>query len=104
MSELQVKSLRADVENMKQQIAQQSITALLNFKTAINNLQQQEENMQLSESIYIESKKKYEQGLGSSSDIRNAQIDLNTSQSNYLQALYSAIMARIDYLQINGKI
>ena len=60
--------------------------------------------MQLAEQVYNQAKKKFEVGTGSSTDITNAQTDLRTAQSNYINALYTAIIAKVDYVKAIGKL
>ena len=57
-----------------------------------------------SENIYQQTKKKYEVGVGSQTEINAAQTDLKTAQTNYVTALYDAIVARIDFLKATGKL
>lgn len=78
--------------------------AKMNFAAAINTLNYQKKNMQLAESVYTQTKKKYEIGTGSNMEITAAQTDLVTAQTNYIGALYSAIIARVDYLKATGKL
>ena len=60
--------------------------------------------MQLAEQVYNQAKKKYEIGTGSNTDITNAQTDLRVAQSNYITALYNAIIAKVDYVKAIGKL
>jgi outer membrane protein TolC len=64
----------------------------------------QKRNMTLAESVYNQTKKKYESGLASSTDLTNTQTDLITAQNNYINALYVAVVAKVDYLRSIGKI
>jgi len=48
-------------------------------------------NLDLSQRVYVQTRKKYEQGLGSNLEITNALTDQRTAQSNYFTALYNAI-------------
>jgi outer membrane protein len=50
----------------------------------------QKKNMQLAENVYNQTKKKFEAGTGSNTEINAAQTDLVTAQTNYISALYSA--------------
>ncbi len=52
----------------------------------------------------IKQKKKYEIGTGSTTEINTAQLDLKTAQTNYITALYDAIIAKIDFLKATGKL
>jgi outer membrane protein TolC len=64
----------------------------------------QERNVELAEKVYNTTKKKYEQGLGSSFELLQTETELETAESNYFQSLYDAINARISYLKALGKI
>ncbi len=78
--------------------------ARLNFAAAINTMEFQKKNMELAENVYSQTKKKYEQGLGSQTEITASQTDLVQAQTNFLAALYSAIIAKIDYQKAIGKL
>lgn len=103
-SRLKLQQVDNNVENLKQVIDLQQMVARESIKNAILNLDEQEKNMGLAQTVYNTTKKKFEQGLGSSFDIIQAENDLQTSQSNYSQALYDAIIARINYLSATGKL
>jgi len=96
--------LSDQLENLKQSIDIEVRTARNNFINAINNMDNQRENTGLAESVYDQTKKKYESGLASSTDLTNAQTDLIQAQSNYINALYNAVVAKVDYLKAIGKI
>ena len=60
--------------------------------------------MALAETVYEQTKKKYESGTGSNTEITAAETDLITAQTNYISALYDAVIAKIDYLKASGKL
>jgi len=90
-------------ENLKLSIANEVETARNNFQTAITTLDFQKQNMELAESVYNQTKKKYEAGTGDQIEIINAETDLRTAQTNYITSLYGAIIAKVDYLKAIGK-
>ncbi len=59
--------------------------------------------MTLAERVYDQTKKKYEVGTGSQLEITNAQTDLKAAQTNYITALYDAIIAKTDFLKATGR-
>lgn len=75
-----------------------------NFRSAIATLDFQKKNMELAESVYLQTKKKYETGTGSQTEINTAQTDLKTAQTNYITALYDAVIAKTDFLKATGKL
>ena len=60
--------------------------------------------MDLAERVYGQTKKKYEIGTGSNTEINVADTDLKTAQTNYISALYDAIIAKVEYLNAIGKL
>jgi outer membrane protein len=90
-------------ENLKLQIQNEVETAKNNFQTAITTLDFQKQNMELAENVYNQTKKKYEAGTGDQIEIINAETDLRGAQTNYIAAMYAAIIAKVDYLKAIGK-
>jgi len=78
--------------------------AQLKFGAALTSLDYEKKNMDLAESVYQQTRKKYEQGLGSNTEITSAQTDLIQAQNNYFNALYNAISAKVDYQNAIGKL
>ncbi|MBL7743247.1 MAG: TolC family protein [Chitinophagaceae bacterium] len=74
------------------------------FQSAISSLDFQKRNMELAEKVYQQTKKKYEVGMGSQTEITAAQTDLKAAQTNYITALYDAVIAKIDFLKATGKL
>ena len=101
---IQLQQTQNQVESLKISIDQQVETAKANFTTAVTTLDYQKKNMQLAETVYNQTKKKYEAGTGSNIEITGAQTDLKQAQTNYINAVYDAIIAKIDYLKAVGKL
>ncbi|HVZ57368.1 MAG TPA: TolC family protein [Chitinophagaceae bacterium] len=95
---------RNQLEYLKLSIDNDVEQARNNFRTAIEAMDYQKKNLALAETVYEQTKKKYEVGTGSNTEITAAQTDLKTAQSNYINALYDAIIARVDYLKATGKL
>ncbi|MBX9734600.1 MAG: TolC family protein [Chitinophagaceae bacterium] len=93
----QIEALKLNIDNAVEQ-------ARLKFKDAIATMDFQKQNMELAEKVYAQTKKKYEIGTGSNTEINAADVDLKTAQSNFITALYDAVIAKIDYLSAVGKL
>lgn len=74
------------------------------FKNSLETLKSQEENMELAEKVARVTKIKYEQGVGSSIEVTDAESSLREAQVNYYNALYDAILAKIDLDKAYAKI
>jgi outer membrane protein len=103
-SRLQLRQVQNQIENLKISIDNEVAQALNNFRSAITTVDYQRRNMALAESVYAQTKKKYESGLASSTDLTNTQTDLIAAQTNYINALYEAVIAKVDYYKATGKL
>lgn len=91
-----------DLANLTNAIQLEVNNSKITLTNANANLANQKKNMELAEAVYNTAKIKYEQGIGSSLELINAQTDLKTAQTNYLSALYDATIAKIDYQKSTG--
>jgi outer membrane protein TolC len=64
----------------------------------------QKKNMELADRVYQQTKKKYEVGTGSQTEVVTTQAGLETAQNNYINSLYDAVIAKVDYLKATGKL
>lgn len=103
-AKIELQQTSNQLENLKLNIDQSVEQARLKYKTAIATLDFQKNNMALAEKVYQQTKKKYEAGTGSNTEINAADVDLKAAQTNYIAALYDAIIARVDYLTATGKL
>ena len=103
-SKLEWQQTLNQLEGLKINIDNDVVVAKNNFTTATATMDFQKQNMALAELVYEQTKKKYEVGTGSSTEINTAQVDLQTAQTNYISALYDAIIARVDLLKATGKL
>jgi outer membrane protein len=103
-SQLNVEKVDNTIEQVKQVIDLQQTISKESLTNALLNLDAQQRNMTLAESVYNTTKKKFEAGLGSSFEILQSENELQTAQSNYFTALYNAIIAKVGYQSSLGKL
>lgn len=101
---LELQKSRNETEALKISIDNDIQAAKNSFATAIATMDFQKKNMALAETVYNQTKKKYEVGTASTTDINNSQVELKTAQTNYITALYDAIIAKVDFLKATGKL
>jgi len=92
------------IDNVQRAIDLQLKASSIIFKNSLSSLDMQEKNVVLAEKVYNTTKKKYEQGLGSSFELLQTESELENAASNYFQSLYDAINARISYNRALGKL
>lgn len=103
-AKLRLKQTQNNMDSLKIRIDNDVKEAQLRFTAALATLDYQKKNMDLSERVYQQTRKKYEQGLGSNLEITNALTDQKAAQASYFSALYNAVVARVDYLTAIGKL
>ncbi|MEP7163430.1 MAG: TolC family protein [Ferruginibacter sp.] len=103
-AKLELQKTQNQAEALKISIDREVESSKNNFITAIASMDYQKKNMALAEKVYDQTKKKYEIGTGSATEINTAQTDLKTAQTNYITALYDAIIAKTDFLKATGKL
>ena len=91
-------------EALKINIDNEIESARNNFSTAVSTMDYQKKNMELAETVFQQTKKKFEIGTGSNTEITQAQTDMKAAQTNYINALYNAIIARVDYVKATGRL
>jgi outer membrane protein len=74
------------------------------YLNAVTSLKSQQENMKLAENVARVTRIKYEQGVGSNTDVINAESSLREAQVNYYSALYDALVSKVDLDKAYGKL
>jgi len=88
-----------DLRNaIKLQLRSAKATLANNYTT----MDEQKKNTDLAESVYKTTKAKYDQGVGSNLEVTEAQTALEEAQTNYLNAVYNSLLAKIDLEKAMG--
>jgi outer membrane protein len=88
----------------KQLIDMETNNTSIVYYNAIKTLQSQSQNKILAEKVARVTKIKYQQGVGSNLEVLTAEGGLRQTQTNYYNALYQALVAKIDLDKAYGKI
>lgn len=103
-SEITVQKSRNDLENVKNGISLEANSAKITFQNSIASLDNQKRSMALAEDVLRVAKVKYQQGVGSSIEVTQAQTDLESADNQYIQSLYNALISKVDMDKAYGKI
>ena len=103
-TKIELKQTENQIDALKNSIDNEITQAKLNYMSSVATVQFQKKNMELAETVYGQTKKKFEAGTGSNTEISAAQADLVSAQNNYMNALYSALIAKVDLLKATGKL
>jgi outer membrane protein len=103
-AKLELLKTQNNVASLKQgidlSIQQNSVT----YKNSLETLKSQDQNMDLAEKVAKVTKVKYEQGVGSNIEVIDAESSLREAQVNYYNALYDALIAKVDLDKAFAKI
>lgn len=86
-----------DLLFMQRTIDMQQMVTKVNLQNSSASLQSQKDNMTLAQSVFDVAKTKYEQGFSSNLEVINAQTALKEAQTNYFNALYDTVIAKVEY-------
>lgn len=103
-SQLTLEKLNNNLDNVKQAIDFEQVATKENLTTALANLDLEQKNLNLALRVYNATKIKFQQGIGSSFEVLQANTDYQTAQANYFNALYNATVAKISYQYSLGKL
>lgn len=103
-AKLRLRQTENNMDSLKLRIDNDVRQSQLRFAAALSTLDYQRKNMELADKVYMQTRKKYDQGLGSNIEITTALAEQRTAQTNFFNALYNAVVARVDYLNAIGKL
>ena len=103
-TKIELKQIENQMDALKNNIDNEMTQAKLNYISSVATVQFQKKNMQLAENVYQQTKKKFEAGTGSNTEISAAQADLVSAQNNFMNALYTALISKVDLLKASGKL
>lgn len=103
-SEITVLKSDNDLYDMKNSVNLQVNQARIYYINGLQTLNDQKKNMALAEDVLRVSKIKYEQGVGSSIEVTQAQTAVEQADNSYIQGLYDALVSKVDLDKAYGRI
>ena len=103
-AKLSLQKAQNNMDFIKKSIDLDLASSSANLTNAASSLENQKKNIKLAEDVVNVAKKKYDQGVGSNLEMVTAETALKEAQTNYYNALYDAIVAKLDYDKANGNL
>lgn len=94
--QLSLRKIKNQLTSFSNGVELQVASSRSTLANALTSLNSQEKNLQLAENVNRTTKIKYDQGIGSNLELLNSETSLKEAQSNYFNALYDALIAKID--------
>jgi outer membrane protein len=93
-----------DLYRLKDALNLQASRARIVFFNGLQTLNSQRKNQELAREVLRVSKIKYEQGVGSSIEVTQAQTSLEDADNRYIQGLYDALLNKVELDKAYGRI
>ncbi len=90
-----------DLENM---INVEVVQTKINYQNSFDNFKLAEENMELAQEIFRVTKIKFQEGVGSSLEVVDAETSYKEAETNYFNAMYDALLDKVEYLSSTGRL
>lgn len=103
-AKLELQKIDNQFTSLKSNIDVEITQMTTQYKNALNTLKAQEANMKLAEKVARVTKVKYEQGVGSNMEVVDAENSLKQSQTNYYNALFEVLVAKVDLEKAYGRL
>jgi outer membrane protein TolC len=104
MNAFNAEKIANSIEQTQQQLELRTQNALRQIEIQSNSLSISQEQLKLSQSVYDQTKLKFDQGLVSSNDMITADNSLQQSQTNVVAAYIQLRQAELEYLKSIGSI
>ncbi|RFZ94265.1 TolC family protein [Mucilaginibacter conchicola] len=103
-SKITVLKSQNDLVNLKNSLTLEASQARINFINGLQTLNNQKQSQALAQEVLRVSKIKYQQGVGSSIEVTQAQTALEDADNKYIQGLYDALVSKVDLDKAYGRI
>jgi outer membrane protein TolC len=97
ISQAKLETKKIEVQQLQQQqgYALQSSQSLTEYITALNTYKSNKDAVELADKIKSRTTIKYNEGVGSSVEVLQAQSELLSAQSNYINSIFQLLNARV---------
>ena len=103
-AKLNLMKIENNFTSLKSAIELEVKQAAISYLNAIKSFESQQDNTALAANIARITKIKYEEGVGSNLEVIEAESSLKEAQTNYYNALYDALIAKVDLDKAYGKL
>ena len=103
-AKLALQKAENNMDFIKKSIDLELVSSITNLQNASSSLENQKKNMSVAEDVVRVAKIKLDQGVGSNLELITAETALKEAQTNYYNALFDALVAKIDFDKANGNL
>jgi outer membrane protein len=101
---MNLQKIENNFRNLKSAVDLEVKQSSIVFENALKTLTSQKQNMELAGNVARVTRIKFEQGVGSNLEVVTAESSLKEAQNNYYNALYDAMIAKVDLDKAYGRL
>lgn len=101
---LELLKTQYEMENMRNSISLEVRQSTVDYINSVESMENQERNMELADKVSNVARIKYSEGVGSSLEVTTAETSLKEAQTNYINALYDALISKIELQRAKGEL
>lgn len=99
-----VQKTQNDIENLKNGLNLQANAARITYLNGLQSLNNQRKSQEVAAEVLRVTRIKYQQGVGSSIEVTQAETALVQANDKYIQGLYDALISKVDLDRAYGKL
>jgi outer membrane protein TolC len=101
---IEMEKVNNTIFDFNKAIMLQSTQASITLRNSYETMKVQEQNLELSTEVLRVSRIKYQEGVGSNLEVINAEVGFREAQSNYFDALYELLIAKVELEKAKGQL
>jgi len=103
-AKIEVLKTQNNLENLKNGLNLQADAARISYYNGLQSLNNQKRSREVAQEVLRVSRIKYQQGVGSSIEVTQAETALADADDKYIQGLYQALISKVDLDRAYGRI
>jgi len=102
--QINVQKAQNNLNDAKNALSLQASSANVTYVNSLQSLNNQKKSRELAQEVLHVAQVKYQQGVGSSLEVTQAETDFETADNQYIQALYNVLISKVDLDKAYGRI
>ena len=103
-SRIRARQLEENINLTRQGISLEVSNAMTQYRNTLQRIEAEQQNVQLAQEVYEVTQLEFREGVGSSTDVVEAETSLRTAQNTYITTLLNLYTARLDLERAKGSL
>ncbi len=103
-SKLKTQQLEENISLTRQAIDLEASNALTQYQSTLQRIEAEQQNVALAQQVYEVTQLEFREGVGTSTDVVEAETSLRQAQNTYINTLLDLYVARLDFEKAKGSL